>query len=104
VKIHFLKINCIWKQSHLFFFMPCDLQRPVSFEVGALSRSYVFSSFNENLSTSRSRDSSVGTSTRYGLNGPEIKSRWGRDFPHLSRPAVRPAQLPIEGVPGLSWE
>ena len=26
------------------------------------------------------RDSSVGTATRYGLGGPGIESRWGRDF------------------------
>jgi hypothetical protein len=24
----------------------------------------------------------VGVSTCYGLDGPEIESRWGRDFPH----------------------
>ena len=36
------------------------------------------------------RDSSVGIATRYGLDGPEIESRWGRDFPHLSRPALEP--------------
>jgi len=34
------------------------------------------------------RDSSVGIATRYELNGPGIESRWGRDFPHLSRPAL----------------
>jgi hypothetical protein len=28
-------------------------------------------------------DSSVAMATRYGLDGPAIKSRWGRDFPHL---------------------
>jgi hypothetical protein len=33
------------------------------------------------------RDSSVGIATRYGLDGPGIESRWGRDFSHLSRPA-----------------
>ena len=27
------------------------------------------------------RDSSVGIATRYGPDGPGIKSRWGRDFP-----------------------
>ena len=27
------------------------------------------------------RDSSVGIATRYGLYGPGIESRWGRDFP-----------------------
>jgi hypothetical protein len=25
------------------------------------------------------RDSSAGLATRYGLDGPEIESRWGRD-------------------------
>jgi hypothetical protein len=48
------------------------------------------------------RDSSVGIATRYGLDGPGIKSRWGRDFPHLSRSAVGPTQPPIQWVPGLS--
>jgi hypothetical protein len=33
------------------------------------------------------RDSSVGIAARYGLDGPGIESHWGRDFPHLYRPA-----------------
>ena len=32
----------------------------------------------------------VGIATGYGLDGPGIESRWGRDFPHLSRPALGP--------------
>jgi hypothetical protein len=36
----------------------------------------------------REWDSSVSIVTRYGLEGPGIESRWGRDFPHLSRPAL----------------
>jgi hypothetical protein len=28
----------------------------------------------------RGRDSSVGIATRYGLDGPEFESQWGRDF------------------------
>jgi hypothetical protein len=36
--------------------------------------------------------SSVDTATGYGLDGPGIESRWGRDFPHLSRPALEPTQ------------
>ena len=46
--------------------------------------------------------SSVGIATRYGLEGPGIESRWGRDFPHLSRPALGPTQSPVQLVPGLS--
>jgi len=47
------------------------------------------------------RYSSVGTATRYGLDGPGIESQWGRDFPHPSRPALGPTQPPIQWTPGL---
>ena len=32
----------------------------------------------------------VGIASSYRLDGPGIESRWGRDFPHLSRPALGP--------------
>ena len=45
------------------------------------------------------RHSSVGIAIRYGLDGPEIVSRWGRDFPHPSRPDLGPT--PVQWIPGL---
>jgi hypothetical protein len=44
--------------------------------------------------------SSVGIATDYGLNGPGIESGWGRDFSHMSRPALGPTQPPVQ--PGFS--
>jgi hypothetical protein len=46
--------------------------------------------------------SSVGIATGYGLDGPGIESRWGRDFSQTFRPALRPTQPPVQWVPGLS--
>jgi hypothetical protein len=47
--------------------------------------------------TCKGRDSVVGIATRYGLDGPGIESRWGRDFSQPSRPALGPTQPPING-------
>ena len=43
----------------------------------------------------------VGTAPRYGLNGPGIEFRYGRDFPQHSRLALEPTQPPVKWVLGL---
>ena len=50
------------------------------------------------------RDSSVGIATAYGLDGPGIESRSGRNFPHSSIPALRPTHTIGTGsIPGIKW-
>ena len=43
----------------------------------------------------------VGIATAYGLDDPGIESRWGRDFPHLSRPALWLNQPTVQWVLGF---
>jgi hypothetical protein len=52
----------------------------------------------------RGPGSSVGTATDYGLDGPGIESRWGRDFSHTSRSAY-PASCTMDtgSFSGVKW-
>jgi hypothetical protein len=45
---------------------------------------------------SRGPGSLVVIVTAYGLYGPGINSQWSWDFTHLSRPALRPTQPPVQ--------
>jgi hypothetical protein len=49
-----------------------------------------------------SQDSIIGIVIHYGLDGPGIKSHYGRDFPDLSWQALKPTQPPTKWIPGLS--
>jgi len=49
----------------------------------------------------RGWDRVVGIATGYGLEGPGIEFRCGRDFPHPSKPALGPIQLLAQWVAAL---
>jgi hypothetical protein len=53
--------------------------------------------FKSGSATGSGSGSSVGIVTGYGLDGRKIESRWGRDFPYLSRPALGPTRPPVNG-------
>jgi len=44
-----------------------------------------------------SRDSVEGIATGYGLDGPGVETRWGRDFPDTSRSASKTTQPYVPG-------
>jgi hypothetical protein len=53
------------------------------------------------------RGSSVSISTRYGMDGPGIEYRWGRGFPHPSRPGMEPTpsyRVGTRSFPGVKLE
>jgi hypothetical protein len=56
----------------------------------------------DTYATSAGRDSAVGIATRYGLDRPGIESRWGRDFPHPSRPTLGSTHPPAQCKPSHS--
>ena len=73
------------------------LSRFPVYRVSVLGRFYCNRNavFSVRLELSCGPGSVVGIATAYGLDGPGIESRGGRDFPHLSRPALRPTQPPV---------
>jgi hypothetical protein len=74
---------------------PHDLKQLTSPEVCC------FTTFNILTSHYVGRDSAVGIATRYVRDGLEIESRWKRDFPQPSRPALGPTKPRVHWVPGL---
>jgi len=48
------------------------------------------------------RDGVLDMATRYGLDGTGIEYRWGRNFPHPSRPVLGLTQPPTQWVQGRS--
>jgi hypothetical protein len=61
-----------------------------------------FKNIFSNLACPCGPGSVVGIATGYGLDGPEIKFRWGQDFLHLSRPALGLNQPLVQLVQSLS--
>jgi hypothetical protein len=47
------------------------------------------------------RNSVVALVDGYGLDGPGIDFRWGRDFPHPPIPSLEPTQSPAQWLPNL---
>ena len=72
--------------------MCCSLSQPPS---GTYTANKNTALANYVMNTQLYVGRAVSIATGYGLDGPGIESRWGRDFPHLSRPVLGPTQPPI---------
>jgi len=96
---HCVSSNYQWPQKLLIGF---------TYAMSFLSWSAHFHNLKYSIITSSTpRISGLGSVvnivTDYELDGPGIKSRWRRDFLHLSRLALWPTQPPVQWVLGLSW-
>jgi len=79
------------KFARFSYFFPRSLNLDTGQVLMALHFFAHFAHFLEILTIMRiGRDSSVEIVTRYGLEGPRIKSWHGRDFPPPSKQALRP--------------
>jgi hypothetical protein len=101
--IHTLTCECVYRSLLTQCYAHLRLQSTVTLFEPYISSSVICSLvlLPQNV-YSGGPGSSVGIVTGYGLDGPGIESRWGRDFPHLSRPALGLTQPPVQWVPGLS--
>ena len=84
------------RPNFLYFFLPnvpCLFSKHI---FSTFSYLQLFNFFNISFLGSGSVE---GIATAYGLDGPGIKSRCGRDFPHLSRPALKPTLPLVQWVP-----
>jgi len=79
---------------YVSFSLPCS---PLNF-----SQTFKHTLYNFHSRTVHVVGRVVGIAIGYGLDGPEIESRWKRNFPHLSRPALGPTQPPVQWIPGIS--
>ena len=98
---------CYWNRSHTYCFQymthtewPKSYCAPVGSSILArvqITLNYSIYGYNKCWKWPRKvgQDSVVGIATRYGLDGAEIESRWGRDFPHPSGPALGPTKPPM---------
>jgi hypothetical protein len=91
--LHILMVlSCVYYKIELlcFVFISIYFKRFKYFTVR-----YIIQAFYCNFSTYSTicgPGISVGIATGYGLEGPRIESRWGRDFPHPFRPSLGPTQ------------
>ena len=89
-----VKVSDVYR---LVFVLRNALQRgPPPSGINAAVTATSLPKFRDSMGPVEGQYSAVGIATCYGLDGPGIESRWGRDFPHPSRPALGSTQPPIQ--------
>ena len=88
--------------EQICLFLSCYVPSRISpYQIFTTSKNVMIKSICLNYIYICEPGSLVGIASGYGLDGPGIESRCGRDFPHLSKPALGTTQPPVQWVPGL---
>jgi len=77
----------------------CHHTKEIARSTGRCFQQTNYPIFTSSITKFLNRDNSFSITTRYGLDSTRIEFQWGRNFLHLSRPALESIYPSVQWVP-----